>query len=360
MATDETSGVHKHTAREAGDLVEGLVPGAPPGLGQRLAALERVLGDGHALYPPLGVGDGLLGVQDVLDLPAAGVGVLERVQVVLPRHALALEHHDAALGVVLEALLVGGPDDLARRQPRLGVVLEVAGELLADALAGGGEAGVLGGLGLGRVAGDRVVPVGVEAADDGAQGEGALAEALLQAGGRDARRVVGRDAVVVGVEGLDEGLVDLVPQQADLVAVLGLLELLGDDGAAKVQVHQAGARQLGGPAGEGRGEGALVVVVAVGGGVVLAADVDDRVALAQQGGVARPHQRRAAVRRQQAQHVHGQGLVGVEVAVVRADGDAAAGLKAFGCAFSHLCEGAEHTTTSCVAGGVFSRFGIGW
>jgi len=156
----------------------------------------------------------------------------------------------------------------------------------------------------------------------------------------------------VGVEGLDEGLVELVPQQTDLLAVLGVLvlQLLGDEGAAEVQIDQAGAAPLGGAAGEGGGEGALVVVVAALGGVVLAAAVDDGVAGLQQGRVAGADQAGVAVGGQLAQHVDGQGLVGVEVAIVGADLQArrAFGLETLRCRFGHFEGAAEHKLSNSV------------
>lgn len=86
-----------------------------------------------------------------------------------------------------------------------------------------------------------------------------------------------------------------------------------------MHVDQPRAGQLRVLAGKRGGEAALVVVVAVALGVVLAADVDDGVARLEDLGVARAHQAAVAVRGQHSQHVHGEGLVGVEVAVVRAD-----------------------------------------
>lgn len=89
--------------------------------------------------------------------------------------------------------------------------------------------------------------------------------------------------------------------------------MLGDDGAAEVHVHQPRGREPGGVVGEGGREGALVVVKAVSGGVVLAADIDDGVAFGQTGWVARAHERRRGIRREQTEEVDGESLVGMEM-----------------------------------------------
>lgn len=69
--------------------------------------------------------------------------------------------------------------------------------------------------------------------------------------------------------------------------------LLGDDGAAEMHVDKARGGELGGGSvRKGRREGPLVVVVAVAGGVVLAADVDDGVACRELSGVAGAQERR--------------------------------------------------------------------
>lgn len=89
--------------------------------------------------------------------------------------------------------------------------------------------------------------------------------------------------------------------------------MLGNDGAAEVHVHQPRGRELGGVVGEGGREGALVVVIAVSGGVVLAADIDDGVAFGQTGWIARTHEGRRSIRRKQTEEVDSESLVGVEV-----------------------------------------------
>lgn len=171
--------MNKHTAVNARDAIQLSVAEAPPGLGQGLPAGEAVLGLGHALDAPFGAGLGALGVEDV---EHGGVALaLEAVEVLLPGDALALEDKDAALGIVLGALVEGGLDDGAGGQP--GVCHEVEGalELVADAGAGLEEELVLGCLGGCRVGGLGVVPGGVEAADHCAEGEAAGGEALLDA-----------------------------------------------------------------------------------------------------------------------------------------------------------------------------------
>ncbi|KZL86489.1 hypothetical protein CI238_02633 [Colletotrichum incanum] len=259
---------------------------------------------------------------------------------VLPGGALALKHQNAALGVVLRALLKGGLHDSAGRQPRLSIVVEIGIKLLANATARLNEALVFELLGLDGVRRNRVIPVGVQATDDGAESEGALAEALLKAGGGDGLGVIDGNAVVVGIQGLDEALVQLVVQQLNFCAVLGdgllrsLAELLGDDGLAKVHEDEAGTRQLGVLAREGGGEAALVMVVALLAVVVLTANIDNGVAGLEQLGIASADQLGVVVGGQLAQHVHSQGLIGVEVAIVGADGNGRH-LESLCCVFGH-------------------------
>ncbi|KAL5890177.1 hypothetical protein ACKVWC_011573 [Pyricularia oryzae] len=194
VTSNEARSVDKHTTRDTGNLVKLLVPKTPPGLGQGQPALERVLGDGHTLDPPLGVGRRLLRVQDIHHLTRAGVLLLEGVKVVVPRNGLALENEDAALTgrVVLGPVREGVGDNRAGRQPGACVVVQVAVELLTDSGAGGLKALVLSRLGLGGVLRDRVVPVRVQAADDGAEREAAVREALLQRLAVARRRQYGR------------------------------------------------------------------------------------------------------------------------------------------------------------------------
>ncbi len=61
---------------------------------------------------------------------------------------------------------------------------------------------------------------------------------------------------------------------------------MGDDELPEVQVHQARGGELGLVLWEGGVEGALMVVVAVLGGRVFSADVDDGMADGEDGGVA--------------------------------------------------------------------------
>lgn len=68
--------------------------------------------------------------------------------------------------------------------------------------------------------------------------------------------------------------------------VRGKGDVLGYDGFAEVEVDEAGGGEFCGVLGEGGCEGTLVVVVAVAGWVVFAADVDDGVAGGEEGGVA--------------------------------------------------------------------------
>lgn len=141
----------------------------------------------------------------------------------------------------------------------------------------------------------------------------------------------------MSIDGLDEVFVNLVVQQINVRGSLVLsLKLLSNQLAAKVHVDEPRGRQLGVLARESGGEPPLVVVVAIPLSVVLATDVDDGVARLERLGVARAHEGAVAVRGEHAQHVHGEGLVGVEVAVVRADEDVC--LESLGSGFGHCSE----------------------
>jgi hypothetical protein len=81
-----------------------------------------------------------------------------------------------------------------------------------------------------------------------------------------------------------------------------------------VHVYQAGGGEFGLVLGEEGGEGALVVIIAVDGGVVDTADIDDGVAFFQLGGIAGAHEWGGGVGGQETEQVDGQSFVGVEVA----------------------------------------------
>ncbi len=71
-------------------------------------------------------------------------------------------------------------------------------------------------------------------------------------------------------------------------------------------------RQLRGARGEGGGEGSLVVVVTVRGGVVFPAYIDDDGACRETRGVAGPKEGGVRVVGQQTEHGYSEGFVGVE------------------------------------------------
>ena len=221
VASNETGRVNENATLDARDLIELLVAETSPSLGQGLAALEGVASLRHALHSPLGVGCGLLGVQDINNpLDALALLLLQGVKMILPRGRLTLQNQDSAFRIVLLARLVGGLDDVSSREPSLGVVVESAVELLADTVAGLLEPGIFLRLGGHGVLGNGVVPVAVEAANHSTEGEATVGEALLDAGSLESIGIVDADAVVVGVKGLDEAVVQLVPDQANLVTVL--------------------------------------------------------------------------------------------------------------------------------------------
>ena len=201
------------------------------------------------------------------------------------------------------------------------LVGQLEDELLADKARGLEEALVFLGLQLllGLVRIGFLVEVEVVAVDDARDAEATVLEALLVASLLEGGVVVGRDAVVVGVKGLDYVVVQLLVENLGILAVEGEASLLRDDLLAKVLVDQAGGRELGrAAAGEELVELALVVVVAVLGVVVNAADVDDGVAGLEEGGVAGADQRAGGIAGEGAEQVDGKGLVGVEVAAEEA------------------------------------------
>lgn len=162
---------------------------------------------------------------------------------------------------LLERLL----DDVARWEPRIGKVVELLEELVTGRLGRDGEARVV------VVVRRGLVPARVQAAD-----------ARRQIGALRVRELALRnvDAVVDAVDRLDQLAVELQPERLDLGVALGDTELLGDDVIAKVLVHEARGRELGAvkaAKAKDLGEAALVVVVALLGGVVHAADIDDNV-----------------------------------------------------------------------------------
>lgn len=90
--------------------------------------------------------------------------------------------------------------------------------------------------------------------------------------------------------------------------------MLRDDRAAKVHVHQAGRRELGVVAGEGGRESPLVMVVAVVGRVIFAADVNDGMASGQLGRIPSADESRGGVGWELTEEIDREGLVGVEMA----------------------------------------------
>jgi hypothetical protein len=106
-------------------------------------------------------------------------------------------------------------------------------------------------------------------------------------------------------------------EHSDVLAASFEAGLLRDDGFAEVQVDKAGGGERGGVVWVDGGELALVVVIAVYGGVVDAADVDDGVAGGEDGGVAGADEGGGGVGREKAEEVDGEGFVGVEVAAGR-------------------------------------------
>lgn len=317
VATDETSGMDEDASRNARHLVQLLVADALPCVWQIFAVLKATILFADGTDAPLALGL-VFWEQYIQDLWGNALWngdlFLETVEVVGPGHALRKDQ-DAALGIILESVVIGLLDLVTRREPGVGTVRELKKELLADELRGLGEAHVLFSLlclwRLGLVGGWGTGPV-VVAVDNTGDAESTILELLLQP---RLLKVLGRkgiDAVVVCVKGLNEVRVQLLEQNVPVVALQPSYG--GDDVLAKVQVDEPRRGELGAVAGEGGVEAALVVVVALGAVIVLAADIDDGVALGQHGGVAGADELGVEVGGQETQHGDRERLVGVEVA----------------------------------------------
>ena len=87
--------------------------------------------------------------------------------------------------------------------------------------------------------------------------------------------IVNRDAIVVGIQRFDEVGVELIVEEGDFRAGFWKRRTLRDDGSAKVEVDEACGRELGLAIWKGGCEGALMVIVSICWGIVLAADIDD-------------------------------------------------------------------------------------
>ena len=315
VAANETRGVDKDTAGDARDLAELLVSDTLPGIGHILAVLEAAGLAADGANAPLAVRLAVLGEQDVEDRAFSASLLLEGVEVVSPRAALRTvrNNHNAALVIVLEAVAEGLLDDSAGRQPRVELVHKLRDELVTaelgcleetlvllglcfggrlcgalrgerdgDAAFGGDALGAEGVLGYGEGRGVRVV----EAVDNGGNAEAAVGELLVDASLAESIGVVGGHTVVVGIEGLDKVIVQLLVEQLSIGRVLGETSAGADDVLGVVHVDETGRRELGGVAGEGGGELALVVIVALGLVIVDTTDIDDGVAGSELFGVA--------------------------------------------------------------------------
>jgi len=307
--------VDKDTAGDTRDLAELLVSDTLPGVGHILAVLEAAGLAADGANAPLAVGLAVLGKQDIENRALGASLLLKSVEVVSPGAALRTvrDNHDTALVVVLEAVAKGLLDDSAGRQPRVELVHELRDELVTTELRcleetliflglcfGGRLCGALGGqrdgdaafsadtlcaegvLGYGDGGGVRVV----EAVDNGGNAEATVGELLVNASLAEGIGVVGGHTVVVGIEGLDEVVVKLLVEQLGIGRILGETGASADDVLGVVHVDETGRREFGGVVGEGGGELALVVIVALGGVIVDTTDIDDGVAGSELFGVA--------------------------------------------------------------------------
>mmetsp|Transcript_63789 Transcript_63789/g.201758 ORF Transcript_63789/g.201758 Transcript_63789/m.201758 type:complete len:335 (+) Transcript_63789:717-1721(+) len=300
---DEAPHVHEDAALNPALLGELRVPQPAPLDGEAAAVLEGGGGERHALDAPVAL---LVLIEAVLDGHGHLELLLQVVQVRLPR-AVSRELDHLARGVHLLPLVDRLDHVVARREPRLAVVVYAVEELRARESHGLLELRHL------QLGGGLLHPAGVEPRH--ARGEVGVAHVLGRSVG-----VVLVDAVIDAVDGLHEVLVHLEVEDLEARVRLGHAEHTRHDLAPKVLVHQAGAGELSGePVPKDISEPALVVVEAVGGGVVLPAHVNDHVELLEDVRVAAPHHGGVLEGRRALQEEAAQRLVAVEAPVVSAD-----------------------------------------
>lgn len=93
--------------------------------------------------------------------------------------------------------------------------------------------------------------------------------------------------------------------------------MLGNDGAAKVHVHQSSRGELGVVVGEESRESPLVMVIAVARGIILPADIDHGMALLELSRISGANERRRRVGREQTEEIDSQSLISMEMAAKR-------------------------------------------
>jgi hypothetical protein len=97
--------------------------------------------------------------------------------------------------------------------------------------------------------------------------------------------------------------------------------MLRNDCLPKVEINKPGRRKFGGPVWEGSVEGALMMIIAVRGWLILAANIDNGVTGLQEIRIPGSDECGGLVGGQQAEHVDGESFVSVEMAIVGADGE---------------------------------------
>ena len=93
--------------------------------------------------------------------------------------------------------------------------------------------------------------------------------------------------------------------------------MLGNDGAAKVHVHQPSRRELGVVVGEEGRESPLVMVIPVAGGIILPANIDHGMALLKLSRISGANERRGRICREQTEEIDSQSLISMEMAARR-------------------------------------------
>lgn len=143
----------------------------------------------------------------------------------------------------------------------------------------------------------------VVASDDAGDAETFVVQSFDDLGSAKSSWVVDGDAVVVGIKSFDKVFVELLVEELRFWRVDIQACDDRDDTLAVVHPHETGRGELGVLAGEGGGEFALVMVVAVGGVVVDSTNINDNGACCEGFGVARADQRGIGVFGEQAEEV---------------------------------------------------------
>jgi hypothetical protein len=135
LTANESASVHKNTAFDAGLRAQVIITQAPPHLWQRLAALKAVRSCGYRLNSPSPAA--LIRVQDVNRLSFLRKTLCLKIEQMLLPGEERVQDDDPAGGILGGLGRGDGADEeVARRQPGVGVVVETPKELFAREAGG--------------------------------------------------------------------------------------------------------------------------------------------------------------------------------------------------------------------------------